>query len=325
MGICFRSSYNASGGNVNLDSFYVVCGDKRWLRGQTITNEDLTTNVIIGDNICNVALLFTSTNINQPVHIGNNCVAYDRIFPGSFNQPVTLGNGITNCCNIFKDASSFNQPITIPDSVTNCYNMFKYAVRFNQNVTLGNNVLNCCSMFEYAQNFNQPITIPNSVVDCQMMFLDAINFNQPVTIHSNRILRFYGMFARCYNFNQSVTIPDSDTNYECSQMFTGCTSLNQPITIGKNATSIHRILFGDTNFNSDVYIRSTSIYADVSYYNNAFGNVKGVKLHFNPVMNNIFNDYRAYGNTEISWTDMSDGNGFYNTTRNIYCYNNYSV
>lgn len=302
MGICFRSSYNASGGDVNLDSFYVVCGNKRWLRGQKITNEYLTTNVIIGDNICNGAFLFTSTNINQPVHIGNNCVAYNTIFPGSFNQPVTLGNGITNCCNMFNRAISFNQPITIPNSVTNC-----------------------CSMFEYAQNFNQPITIPDSVVDCQMMFLDAINFNKPVTIHSNHIVYMFGMFARCYNFNQSVTIPDSNTNYSCDQMFTGCTSLNQPITIGKNARSIHRILFGDTNFNSDIYIRSTSIYADVSYYNYAFANVKGVKLHFNPVMNNIFNDYRAYGNTEISWTDMSDGNGFYNTTRNIYCYNNYSV
>jgi hypothetical protein len=42
----------------------------------------------------------------------------------SFNQPVTIPNGVTNMATTFSLCSSFNQPVTIPDSVTNLYGTF---------------------------------------------------------------------------------------------------------------------------------------------------------------------------------------------------------
>lgn len=161
MGLYYRSSYGQSGEEVNTDSFYIKCGDKKWLRGQTLTDEDLTTDVIIGDNYYNGYHAFWSLpNFNQNVYIGNNVVDYQH------------------------------------------------------------------------------------------------------------------MFYNCTNFNSDVYINTGNTNIMTSMMF---------------------------------------------------ANIAGVKLHFSPNLNSRFNMAGVFFGTTISWTDMSDGNGFYNSEYNIYCYNNYTV
>jgi hypothetical protein len=50
-------------------------------------------------------------------------------------------------------------------------------------------------------------------------------------------------------------------------------------------------------------------------------------IFFNPKFNSAFNvsNQQSLVYRAITWTDMSDGNGFYNAAYNIYCYNNYTV
>ncbi len=162
-------------------------------------------------------------------------------------------------------------------------------------------VTNCCTMFRNCVNFNQPVTLGNNVVDCTYMFYNCVNFNQPVTLGNN-------------------------VN-NCNQMFRSCQKFNQPVTIPISVGSINQMFPYCNSFNSDIYVKGNQnrrltcahMFLNVT-------NVTRKNIWFNNVFNNVFNQtYNGWSitGTSVSWTQMADGNGFYNEGYNIYCYNNY--
>ena len=134
------------------------------------------------------------------------------------------------------------------------------------------------------------------------------------------------MFRNCLNFNAPVDFGNGFRDITAT--FTNCISYEQPIIIPNSTTSVGELCLGavkvtDIYFKRDVY---TSINVK-SLYANTLNSLQK-NIHFNSVLNNVFNKTMSYESVigkAITWTDMEDGNGFYNTTYNIYCYNNYEV
>ena len=156
-------------------------------------------------------------------------------------------------------------------------------------------------MFMYAYNFNQPVTIPNSVTTAGSMFYGANRFNSPVTI--------------------------GDNVKSCSYLFGNATNYAQPTTFPSNVTDVSRAFANIAGVN-DIYFERNeygSITTEGMLYNKL--NTVRTNVHFNPILNNLFNvtNAKSIMGAAVTWTDMEDGNGFYNETRNVYCYNNYVV
>lgn len=261
----------------------------------------------------------------------------------SFNQPVVIDNASTNCSSLFLEMQSFNCPVNIPNNVIDCSAMFMQCYSFNLPVVIPDNVVNCSQMFMQCNVFNQLITLPNNTVNCSYMFASDIIFNQPITI-PNKVNNCGGMFKSCHNFNQPVNIPDSVTN--CGWMFTNCYNFNSPVTIGNNAVNCSYMFENCNNFNQSVTIprsvvncsnmfalcknMSGNIYIANSSLNS--NNVRGLLRgtggahRRNVFCNNIgvlsgTSSSNSLIGATILWTSTT--NGYYNSTYNIYIYNNY--
>lgn len=281
----------------------------------TSSNASNIYNKVNGINISNYTKLFLNSNCYHIFYSCRNCTDWSglNLFDWTY---------VTNCSGMFSTCLYFNQPITIGQNVTDCSTMFYLCNNFNQPVTIGPNVTNCFNMFNGCRNFNQPITIPNSVTNCDYMFYNCRNFNQPVIIGSN-VERCAYMFVNCNNFNQPVII-DSNVESIIHSMFKGCRNFNQSVTIGPNVINCYALFENSYTASFDLYIKGKT-FRNISL-TRACTNTSGLKnIWFNKVLQNQINKAGAQsliGNT-ITWTDMSDGNGFYNEYYKIYCYNNY--
>ena len=262
-------------------------------------------------------------------------IAYRSVFDNGgggtvgYDYTVKIGDNYgapTNFANYFSDNKSMiNEPMVVGDGVTNCYRML-YNSSFNAPVTIGNNVTDCSEMLYRCYSFNQSVNISDSVTNCQNMLRNCSNFNAPITI-GNNVATCANMLTGCTNYNLPITIPYGVTN--CSYMLYSDTSFNHPVIVPASATNCVAMLISCNSFGSDVYFEHTSYTPMLA--NSMFDSTnKSLRknIHFHPSMNNVFN-VTSYRNTivsdSISWTDMEDGNGFYNTYYNIYCYNNYLV
>ena len=118
----------------------------------------------------------------------------------------------------------------------------------------------------------------------------------------------------------------------CNNMLSYCADFNNNVYIGENVIFAEYALDFCTNFSSHIYFKGNTLREfrasgmlhfagiidwDGNYYN------KYLHCHKNfapAVYNaNLFDSY-----SPLSWTPLSDNNGWYNSTYNIYLYNNYS-
>jgi hypothetical protein len=142
----------------------------------------------------------------------------------SFNQPLTIPNGITNLGNSFlHNCQTFNQPLTIPSSVTSIGNYFLYqCYSFSQPLTIPSSVTSIGNLFVYnCYSFNQPLTIPSSVTSIGNYFLyQCYSFSQPLTIPSSVTSIGNYFMNNCQTFNRLIVdtsaIPTPINNYSLS-------------------------------------------------------------------------------------------------------------
>lgn len=290
--------------------------------------------VIITNNVTNLSSAFNScSNFNQPVVIPNSVTNMAGTFSicSNFNQPINIPDNVTNMVGTFSGCVNFNQPVSIPNGVTALTKTFSSCMNLNCPVTIPNSVTIMTNAFSGCINYNQPTVIPNSVMDLSNAFLSCINFNSPVVISScaNNLCH---TFEGCINFNQPVTIPaqPEGVSYSCEMEYTfhGCRNLNQPIIISSlGVQHLDSMLEGCVSFGSTVTF--TSPYHTITGYKNMFaGTNNAVKKSIigSPHTINCFmggsSGYGLYG--YLTWTELSDHNGYYNAGCNIYLYNNYS-
>ena len=227
-------------------------------------------------------------------------------------------------------SSNFNKPVII-NSRQGMFNMsgcFQMSPEFNQPVTFINTrVYDMSYCFGVCTNFNQPITIPDDVYNMYACFTGCSKFNQPITI-PNEIGNMASCFSDCSNFNQPITIPDkSRAVINMARCFSGCTNLNQPIIFGSGVNNVAMCLYNCVNFNSSLYFNNSSKLNRITT-NKLLGGTN------NSLIKSIYcNNATPFTNTKaassivgeaVTWTAMSDGNGYYNTFWKVNIYNNWT-
>lgn len=241
---------------------------------------------------------------------------------------INIGNNVrwenNTMVNAFEQCYNLNSPVYIHPSVTNMYRTFADCYKFNQPLDLSShNVTDMVATFQYCKEFNSPIVFSPATFSLNYTLRYCYNFNQPVTI-PNSVRYTMGMFMGCNHFNQPVVIPNGVIHMD--GMFKNCSLFNQPLVIPQsaNARAVMSMLDGCTNMSQDVKIYSTAI-------NNAYrfcankNNSKRLNI-FVPSTGNTFNAFKSTTTANrivqstISWTTMT--NGVYNSTWNIYIYNN---
>jgi hypothetical protein len=189
---------------------------------------------------------------------------YNNIFQycGSLvNVSPILGGVVTQA---FYYCHSFNQPVTIPDGITNTSSMFYYCYSFNQPVTIPAGVTNTASMFCNCYAFNRPVTIPDSVTTTASMFGSCRSLNQPIGLPQSATT-LQSMFADCYAFNQPLVIPTGVTNVQ--GLLSNCYAYNQPLVVPASVSNTTQMLYNSTGFQADLtLLKAPANYSNELYY-----------------------------------------------------------
>lgn len=251
---------------------------------------------------------------------------YDSAFSSSYTALVGTQKTKTSCAYRFADNSVITDgEYLIGNNVARVDGMFKNCVNFNGHVTMPSGIENCAYMFNGCSNFNQSVVFPDDVTSLAFTFDECSLFNQEVSIPSN-VTNCLGTFRECSNLNKAIFFSDNIT--DMGSMFSGCSNFSQNVTVGANVTRIASLLYGCTSFKANVYIKGDATGRTYTFRTNLFGNCNNSlrkNVWFNSSLNALMNETINYtiAGGAVTWTDMSDRHGFYNTAYNIYCYNNY--
>lgn len=272
--------------------------------------------------------------LNAPIEISGNCCILTWLLQGChlFNSSLNL-SGITSDAvevyGAFSGCRNFNQPVVFPNLYTGSSTSRSY------NISLG-------YLFQYCQNFNSPVTFAQSYISNESvgknisisysyMFEDCFSLNLPVFNTSSTtntisipycdcITSMEGMFCNCQNYNQITYLPKTTNLCSCYNIFFNCKSLDATIHLPNMVNNLYRAFAGCVNFKNTIYVcGNTFRQINVKYMIAA-----NATIRFNSVLNNQFNrtDSNSIVGASITWTAIT--NGFYNATKNIYCYYNYA-
>jgi hypothetical protein len=207
-----------------------------------------------------------------------------------FNQPVNVGyssdyNGTMSVLTPFNNALNFNSPIRFVDLGNDTGNL--------------NIMIN--GLFTMCPNYNQPFTVPPQTNSLTFLCYGANKFNSPIIFencrercHCTSILRF------AVAFNQEMTFPSNVIGVV--NAFENCTSFGNNVYFKGNVSRALSTMgmFRNCNKSKRKYIWCNSVLT-----NNFLGKTTGDSVT----------------GTAITWTAIT--NGYYNSTYNIYIYNNY--
>ncbi len=295
---------------LNADFMFWRCGNYN----QDFTFNNRLSGISMFQNCKNLNSLISIGRIDVGINMFHTCVNYNQPFTLNVKALATqLGASGVNCSGMFYGCGNLNSPITI--NVSGSENAVKLG-EFN-------NMFSQCSAFNSVVNLvtTENIDKTKMLMNCDNMFRDCTNFNQPVSLCVNTGT---SMFSGCSKLNKSVDFSDSCSvvNYA----FTNCVSYNQDTTLKGSVNFAYKCFLGCTAFGKNVYIKSrnTSFHAGGMFTN--CNNALRKNIWFNSVLNGRFNwtNVNSLAGATITWTDMTDKHGFYNTAYNIYCYNNYA-
>ena len=168
-------------------------------------------------------------------------------------------------------------------------------------VTINEGVENLTMLFYECTNYNKPVTFPNTAKDLHSTFEKCYAYNQP-TIIPQGVVSMYGTFNNCSNFNQDMIIPNSVNNMQYT--FRSCNAFGSTVTIKPGGTAMN-------------------VYGMFLQCNNSLK--KTIICAPEDTAKFTVNDRNSVIAGSIAWTALGDGNGYYNSTYNIYIYNNYSA
>lgn len=127
------------------------------------------------------------------------------------------------------------------------------------------------------------------------LYRDNNSFNEPIVI-GNNVINLSGMFANSA-YNQDLVIPEK-------------------------VYSLNELLWNTSQYARNIYIKGNRTTRGYLYaYNmlNNHANNKRVSIY----VNNSLDFIKGQIDWTMAWTNRTDGNGYYNSSYNIYLYNNY--
>ena len=303
----------------------------------------------IPDNVYDYNAMFSyCSNFNSPINIAkqNTQIVSDatNMFYGcyNFNQPVNVPDNTIIYC-LFYGCNNFNQPFNIPNNTTTLYQTFRGCLNFNQPINVPNAVVNMVQAFWGCFNLDSKITFENNTPTNDVFirtFEGCYSFNKNV-VFPNGTNRLEATFCNCTTFNASVVIPPTTNNtYQMYWNVNSCQynfanskfnttpsyqALRSPIYFFANNIAVGgaQQMFSGCNTVSELYI----IGITNNYQLNMFLRNNGINRC------NIYTDDASLellrttpmlvGGTKPTWTSDTANGCIYNTTANIYIYNNW--
>ena len=151
-------------------------------------------------------------------------------------------------------------------------------------------------------------------------FRNCPNFNQQVIVNSPLVSSLWGFFQDCSKFNQPFIIPDNIT--DIYSILGNCYEFNQPFIVPENVKTVSYAFWNCYNL-SNIYFKNSSNITACSGMVRRFGVSSYNRINIWCNNTSPFTQGSIVGQS-ITWDTMLDGNGYYNTTFNVYLYNNYS-
>lgn len=311
--------------NINIrfnESIYAVSDDTEF---ECDVRQRFNSNIIFPNYATCVRIGGYPIDFNYPIEVPNTVTDLHNMFRGcsNYNQQFNIPNGVVNCESLFNGCTSYDRPTTIPETVSNLGYMFSSCTKFNQPVTIPNEAVSCGRMFSSAYMFNQPVNIPGNVTNCVYMFGDCYNFNQPVLLNESDLIRdCVGLFSGCRNFNQSVVVPQTVNNM--AYMFNGANNMNSPVYLYMQNTTNAYYMFLFCNSISQIYINGLKNNMQTRYMLRNNGS-NMLNIYTDDIGQNILStaSYLMVNGFTPTWTADSANGCIYNTSMNVYVYNNW--
>lgn len=285
-------------------------------------------------------------SFNQPINImfnSNNSVNMSLMFNAcyNFNSPVTIINGTNvNASNMFQGCRNYNQPVNITSDIYSCQSILSGLTLFNSRVEFGynsskNRRVSFFQAIGYCNNFDNDVTFTDlgdgNIGNYNMGFTGFLRgcpvFNKSITF-PNFGFEYNYAFTNCLKLNQPIIIEDCIEGASMEGMFMGCTNFNQVVTIPKNVSFLSNMFANCTGFGNSIYMKGNVARPQLLIVGGMFRNCNKSKrknIYYNNIYDNRFtlNNTSSVIGANITWTALSSGNGYYNSTHNIYLYNDY--
>lgn len=233
-----------------------------------------------------------------------------------FNSEIFIGDNVAQCSRMLEGCNNFNSQIHLGKNIINAQYMFDNCINFNLPIVIGNKMVDISWMMHECSKFNHEFIIPDSVEDCSGLFFDCHMFNSNVKM-SNNTKNCSAMFAFT-SYNRPITIPE--TAEDCSTMFRG-SPFNQDIVIPERVNSVISFLSNAYNFGKNIYIKSLPSCMGMVGVKNKSKRINIFCTDASHFIGTGFNSI-VWPEDDAVWTGMA--NGYYNSTYNIYIYDNYS-
>lgn len=277
--------------------------------------------VDIPSNVLNMGwLLYHCDRFNSPVNINSNVVTMAKSMFYScynYNLPVTLPDSLEDISYMFFGCNNYDQPTVIPNNCVNMYAMFQSAINFNSEIDFSNaSPVYMEQLFSGAYAFNRPMNIPAGVTNCQYMFSSCTMYNSVVIIPNtvkNTQYMFSNVNSRQYNYDNSQWYPQT---YE---------ALRQPIYFYADNTFSGgaQYMFQSCNTMTDLYLIGLKNNLQLNYFMRNNG-INRCNIYTDDISQNIlYNTYILTNYGKPTWTRDVDNGCIYNTTVNLYVYNNW--
>lgn len=172
----------SGGGGINPNDYFITYTNNGEVVGNPMILSLQSPFYYYGYNEAQVQLY-----INLPTVFTNELEWND------FNEPVTIGNQVTYCYQIFQNLPSFNQPVTIPNGATNCQSMFWNCASYNQDITIPASVTDARYMFDSCYNMGSNIFVDaefESAMNCTAGMLASKDHSKRVNIWCNNLSTF---------------------------------------------------------------------------------------------------------------------------------------
>ena len=252
-------------------------------------------------------------------HVQNAKNMFYRVaFKGQPDNIIFDFPNITDATALFFE-TNINSPVILGDNCTNITNMFRSCTFLNQNIVLPNSIIDANNAFCDCSGLVQAITnFPDQLSNGQRMFYLSGIISIDGKAENLKDMR--NMFKNCRSLTHINAYFNKATN--CFGAFSNAGQNSQNlianITFGSNASILDNAFNGCTNIEGDFYFYSEPIQAL-----NMFNSVSSAFRKNLHVVNFTGFLGNAAANSITGNVIRWDGNSSvrYNTSRNIYIYN----
>lgn len=261
------------------------------------------------------------SNITGPTYVGNRLVEFhSSTFSACSNLsgPASCGNNVRNMRGVYSSkkvniAACGPQVAEFDSAYAGCLELTE--------ANIGENVVYASRAFSGCSKLTTPV-MGNNVIDMSYLYSDCVSLTG-APICSNCVRNMAGAYSNCRLIQGEPAIsPMTTTNlyyayYECPNIYGNLYLIARSSLLESYVFNIDNAFTGrDTSNRLNIFIQNFTY----NFYNNT---TEQWEPGYDCIWSSQIHNSNIIG-TPLVWTDMEDGNGFYNEEANIYVYSNYN-